>query len=205
MPRIKRKGDKGSPCRTPLLHLKSKVGEPLTKTDVDMSQLIKGHVGLGASIRFWIEAWASDKPFKILFPDLFLLETCKSILVCHCANLQGDQIEWKWRWKRQEVEAVELLQLQQCSNLLSHIHLSSNPDRWQWLQDPSGSFSIASMRKLLHKPTANNNFTLHWNNLVPLKVNIFGWQAEKNKIATRTALQVRGIQLDSCLCRLCGD
>ncbi|KAK1429660.1 hypothetical protein QVD17_11874 [Tagetes erecta] len=71
--------------------------------------------------------------------------------------------------------------------------------------DASGTFSVASMRSLPHITNDNGNFNLQWNNWAPIKANIFAWRAAKDRIATRSALRIRGIQLDSNLCPLCGD
>ncbi|KAK1440678.1 hypothetical protein QVD17_06507 [Tagetes erecta] len=117
----------------------------------------------------------------------------------------GSQSNWSWRWRRQPLHLNEIQQFHDCQNLLAHVHLSNNEDRWQWTKDPSGKFTVASMRRLLNNPTITNNFTFQWNSWVPLKANIFAWRAEKERIATRSALRIRGIHLDSHLCPLCGD
>ncbi|KAK1414057.1 hypothetical protein QVD17_29795 [Tagetes erecta] len=46
--------------------------------------------------KFWIDTWAADKPFKELFPDLYAIESCKSILVYDCYVLQDNSVQWKW-------------------------------------------------------------------------------------------------------------
>ncbi|KAK1415860.1 hypothetical protein QVD17_31648 [Tagetes erecta] len=57
----------------------AKLENALAHSDINMSRLIKCHVGSGSSIRFWIDTWASDRPFKDLFPDLFALESLASM------------------------------------------------------------------------------------------------------------------------------
>lgn len=75
------------------------MGNAMVKADSYMVRLIKGHVGSGASIRLWIDDWATDKPFKVLFFDLFHLETYKSIffvIVLICKDLKlSESGDWK--------------------------------------------------------------------------------------------------------------
>ncbi|KAK1436346.1 hypothetical protein QVD17_02125 [Tagetes erecta] len=170
-----------------------------------MDQLIKGNVGKGSSVRFWIDSWASDRPFKVLFPDIFALETCKSIFVCDCFSLQGSYASWAWRWKRDLSTNDEIQQLQTCQSIISNIHITNAEDSWTWTKDSGGKFTVSSMRNLLRGSNRDNNLAFQWNSWVPLKVNIFAWRAEKDRIATRLALSYRGIPLDSTRCPHCGD
>ncbi|KAK1426775.1 hypothetical protein QVD17_15455 [Tagetes erecta] len=117
----------------------------------------------------------------------------------------GSQVEWSWLWRRQAFSPIETQQLHSCLNALSQIHLNTSTDEWIWTKDDSGTFTVASMRKLLQDPNSHSNFVVQWNNWVPIKVNIFGWRAEMERIATGTALSQRGISLDTTCCPLCGD
>lgn len=44
----------------------AKLGNYSAQPELNMGRLIIGNVGSGASIRLWIDAWASDKPFRVL-------------------------------------------------------------------------------------------------------------------------------------------
>ncbi|KAK1426532.1 hypothetical protein QVD17_15206 [Tagetes erecta] len=169
-----------------------------------MDKLITGYVGSGVSIRFWIDTWAADRPFKVLFPDLFALETCKSIFISQCLISQGPYLEWKWRWKR-SLNTTEEQQLVTCKNFLNQVQITNTPDKWKWSNNSSGAFTVASMRSLLHRPIDTNGFRLQWNNWIQVKVNIFGWRAEMDRIATKDALLMRGIITNSSICALCGE
>lgn len=62
----------------------ARIENSLGQLGVNLNLLIKGHLGNGKSIRFWPDAWATDKPFKDLFPNLYVTESCKSICVFDC-------------------------------------------------------------------------------------------------------------------------
>ncbi|KAK1431592.1 hypothetical protein QVD17_08053 [Tagetes erecta] len=127
--------------------------------------------------------------------------------------MQGTIHQWKWRWKRHVkwrwkrhvLDLTETQQLQQCINYLKQIHISSGKDQWQWTRDSTGIFTVSSMKAALTSTPARNNFILQWNGWVPIKVNIFGWRAEKERITTSLALSSRGVHLESHACPLCGD
>ncbi|KAK1427628.1 hypothetical protein QVD17_16319 [Tagetes erecta] len=112
----------------------------------------------------------------------------------------GSHITWNWRWQRLLTTHNELQQFQAIKDNIVHIHVSNNDDSWTWTKDPSGIFTVASMRRSLQQPTTSNSFSLQWNSWVPLKANIYGWRAEKERIATKQSLSVCGIPLSSTLC-----
>ncbi|KAK1420794.1 hypothetical protein QVD17_22660 [Tagetes erecta] len=120
-------------------------------------------------------------------------DLCSRGTICH----------WNWRWKRRDLDSVEAHQLQQCINQLNQVQITSGKDQWLWTKDVSGIFTVSSMKTILLGTPLQNNFILQWNSWVPIKVNIFGWRAEKDRITTSTALITRGIHLESHECKLC--
>ncbi|GKC32595.1 reverse transcriptase domain, reverse transcriptase zinc-binding domain protein [Tanacetum coccineum] len=65
--------------------------------------------------------------------------------------------------------------------LISNLSLSDIEDKWSWSRDASGSFKVK----------------------IPRKVNICVWRASINRLATRTNLAMRGIDIPSTLFPLC--
>ncbi|KAK1415527.1 hypothetical protein QVD17_31310 [Tagetes erecta] len=116
----------------------------------------------------------------------------------------GPYLEWIWRWKR-SLNTTEEQQLVTCKNFLNQVQITNAPDKWKWRNNSSGAFTVASMRSLLHRPIVTHGFRLQWNNWIPVKVNIFGWRAEMDRIATKDALLMRGIITNSNICPLCGE
>ena len=57
--------------------------------------------------------------------------------------------------------------------LLQDFQFSPVPDRLDWAIDVSDNFSVSSARKFLDNLTLNNGgHSTHWNNWVPIKINI---------------------------------
>ena len=73
-----------------------------------------------------------------------------------------------------------------------------------WSLDGSGEFSVASARKYIDSKTlVVDHSSTRWNTLVPIKVNIFTWRLNLNKIPTRDNLDKRRIDIPSLLCPVC--
>ncbi|KAJ0834798.1 putative reverse transcriptase zinc-binding domain-containing protein [Helianthus annuus] len=180
----------------------------LRETDIHLNKLFKCKVGSGSEVQFWTDVWASDIPFKMIFPSLYMLEKFKGcsvrerLLDMDTNNGYGVN----WCWLRNPFSSQECTELSELSNILSQVSLSSSRDTWSWMSDPTGNFSVKSVKKLLSRcdqQTANSSFV--WNNWVPRKVNIFGWRLGLDRLPTRMALAHRNINMVSVCCPLCRD
>ncbi|KAJ0845145.1 putative reverse transcriptase zinc-binding domain-containing protein [Helianthus annuus] len=79
-------------------------------------------------------------------------------------------------------------------------------DTWSWSSDPSGSFSVKSVKNLLARSIHQHSpINFEWNKWVPRKVNIFGWRLALDRLPTRVALAHRNINITSIRCPFCGD
>ncbi|KAD6453742.1 hypothetical protein E3N88_08448 [Mikania micrantha] len=97
----------------------AKLENHLFQKNINLNHFIKGNVNSGSSVRFWIDTWVADKPFKELFPDLYAIESCKSILVDECFFVQDQSTCWKWRWKAPVLSQIEALQWEKCLELIA--------------------------------------------------------------------------------------
>ncbi|KAK9068405.1 hypothetical protein SSX86_012518 [Deinandra increscens subsp. villosa] len=71
--------------------------------------------------------------------------------------------------------------------------------RWVWKGDDFCVLSVKGLRRLISsKGSGQHNFVLHWSKLMPNKVNLFVWGAQRNRIATGDALIERNIQALRC-------
>ncbi|KAK9058373.1 hypothetical protein SSX86_023214 [Deinandra increscens subsp. villosa] len=79
--------------------------------------------------------------------------------------------------------------------------------KWVWRGDPSGDFSIKSIRAIFCEAGQSlpPPWAFAWCKLIPLKVNLFMWRAVQNRVATYDQLVKRGVQTTSVLCPLCGS
>ncbi|KAJ0622334.1 putative reverse transcriptase zinc-binding domain-containing protein [Helianthus annuus] len=73
----------------------------------------------------------------------------------------------------------------------------ADEDKWNWVHDSSGIFSVSSARKLLLSKLENVEKTknFQWSKWVPLKVSNFSWKLKLNKIPVRSNLASRGIHI----------
>ncbi|XP_076941933.1 uncharacterized protein LOC143611641 [Bidens hawaiensis] len=178
----------------------------LAFSNLKLGNLIKGEMGVGDKMRFWIDPWTAQDPLRDLFPNLFLNERDKGCLITSRYERVGNDTVWKWDWKRLNLSQNEAIEFSECLNLVQQASFSNTPDRWVWPNDPSGVFSVNSMKKILFNisnPSAP--FILKWNSWVPKKVNIHVWKAEMDRPSTLVALSKRNIEVGPVKCRLCGD
>ncbi|GKF48466.1 RNA-directed DNA polymerase, eukaryota, reverse transcriptase zinc-binding domain protein [Tanacetum coccineum] len=54
-------------------------------------------------------------------------------------------------------------------------------------------------------PPPTTSSPTRWNNLIPMKVNVFTWKTANQRLPTRSNLDFRGIDLHSVLCPLCEE
>nr|GEU92005.1 RNA-directed DNA polymerase, eukaryota [Tanacetum cinerariifolium]GEW37797.1 RNA-directed DNA polymerase, eukaryota [Tanacetum cinerariifolium] len=79
-------------------------------------------------------------------------------------------------------------------------------DRWVWILDFGGEFSVKSARSYINdylfsivgRPT-------RWLNVIPTKINIFAWRISLDRLPLRFNLSLRGIDVSSILCSICSS
>ncbi|GJZ52161.1 RNA-directed DNA polymerase, eukaryota [Tanacetum coccineum] len=106
-----------------------------------------------------------------------------------------------WRSPRSGIEEEQLLLL--ISNTSSVI-LPNISDRWSWLLDPSGDFSVKSTREFIDDSMLpKTDVPTRWVKSIPIKINIFAWRVSLDKLPTRLNLSLRGLDIPSIICPLC--
>ncbi|GJR99845.1 RNA-directed DNA polymerase, eukaryota, reverse transcriptase zinc-binding domain protein [Tanacetum coccineum] len=96
------------------------------------------------------------------------------------------------------------LKSNQLVELVDSVILSISNDRWVWLLDPSGEYSVSSVRTYIDDlllPTVGS--PTRWAKVVPIKINIFAWKVCLDKLPTRLNLSLRGIDIPSIVCPNC--
>lgn len=161
-------------------------------------ELMKGKVGEGSGIRFWEDAWLLDVPLMSSFPFLYRASASKRKLVMECrSNGMWSPVDFARPMGWDEVQEWAVL-----SSLLSQAHLSAVKDSWEWAG--SSSFSIAEVKSYVKKHRDPGNFfKFKWVGWVPLKYQIFAWQAEMDRIPTVEALSKRNVFIPNDRCKLC--
>ncbi|PWA65568.1 reverse transcriptase domain, Reverse transcriptase zinc-binding domain protein [Artemisia annua] len=137
--------------------------------------------GNGRDVMFWNDVW----------------------LECGNGSWVGD---WCWRSNPKGRSVDDLTEL---SNRLSTISLvDGSHDRWQWSLAPNGHFSVNHLSKLVDNNLLDQFALGHnhiWNNLVPIKLNVYIWRAVNNKLPTYCNLASKGINIVTSGCPLCNN
>ncbi|PWA53679.1 RNA-directed DNA polymerase, eukaryota [Artemisia annua] len=173
---------------------------------VPFRRMLKGVVGDGSDIAFWIDPWLSDTPLKDLAPDLFRLEKNKKCKVKERISDLGGQVSVRWKWKARLIESEVLGQEAMLKGMIEGMTgvLSSRKDRWLWLGNAEGKFSVAEAKRFLMSGIdASNNFVLEWCKWIPIKCNVFAWRAALGGIPTSVSLSRRHIQVADTICKIC--
>ncbi|PNX99941.1 cysteine-rich receptor-like protein kinase, partial [Trifolium pratense] len=168
-------------------------------SDGGFSSNISCRVGNGDNIDFWNFKWFGSQAFYSLFPDLYAKEVNKFATVSERLGREGAASLCSWRWSGllNETEQQQLLELQ---GLLAGFILSdTDSDRWWWLPESNGLFSVKSCYSFISSSSqvslmeANESEALSrlWKSDVPSKINVFGWRLLLNRLPTRLALHRR--------------
>nr|XP_043620353.1 uncharacterized protein LOC122592223 [Erigeron canadensis] len=149
---------------------------------------MKGELGMGTNIKFWIDIW--DK--KVCAADRF--------------NQEEMAFNGSWNWTRSPYTSEELCELSSLVNLLDGTGLSNMQDKWVWMGAKDKVMSVSIVKDLI---ISNRDFTdryvFDWCKWVPKKCNVFMWRAVMDRIPTSTALQARNCFFDNPECVFCGE
>jgi len=86
---------------------------------------------------------------------------------------------------------------------LSSVQMSGLEDGVEWALDKSKTFTTKSLYSLTHRGVCVREADNIWRAKVPLKIKIFLWQIDNNRLQTAQSLKQKGWQ-GSPLCALCG-
>ncbi|GJW33835.1 RNA-directed DNA polymerase, eukaryota, reverse transcriptase zinc-binding domain protein [Tanacetum coccineum] len=115
-------------------------------------------------------------------------------------------LDFQWSWYRTPRSPIELQELSGLVELVTHLHLTNDSDKWTCVLSDSKDFSVRAMRIHISNTTSLlPEVPYRWNNILPSKVNISSWRIFHRRLPTRLNLDKRGIDLDSVLCPICND
>ncbi|XP_022040199.1 uncharacterized protein LOC110942742 [Helianthus annuus] len=171
-----------------------------------MNQVISAVIANGNNISFWLDRWVDPLPFYLQFPDLFKVERDKECMVTDRISAGDDGIVFNWAWTKPDLGLEELNQVQHLIGLIGGLALTSGIDGWCWKYDPSGNFSVASIKRILSSTNRiSPERVFEWNNWVSKKVGMVAWRAKMERMPTKHALAIRNVPVLDHLCVLCGD
>ncbi|KAJ0927467.1 putative reverse transcriptase zinc-binding domain-containing protein [Helianthus annuus] len=179
--------------------------QELKEINVDVMRSIRGVLGNGEAILFWLDSWVSEAPLAVCFPALFALEKDKFCSVKDRVGTGANGVSWTWDWRRQPGDGLEFVEWQQLLSLMGDPLLAEHDDDWKWTLDGSGIYTVRSVKEALQNIRyVRPDSVFRWNSWVPKKVEILSWRAEQDRVPTRAALGRRNINIPSLLCPICG-
>ncbi|KAJ0433682.1 putative reverse transcriptase zinc-binding domain-containing protein [Helianthus annuus] len=118
----------------------------------------------------------------------------------------GRAIQWRWDWATNPTSNIEWIEVGDVMRLLQQVKVSGGKDSWVWANNEGQKFSTKSIRWEieLFASVPSDVSLFKWNPWAPLKVNYLGWRAELGKVAAKTALERRGVVIQSNICSRCG-
>ncbi|XP_076950435.1 uncharacterized protein LOC143623397 [Bidens hawaiensis] len=163
-------------------------------------------VGKGNHTRFWMDAWLCRFSLKEVFPDLYKLEAIKGCLVHDrvCVNGQG-VVNLVWAWSKLNLSQENLIDIEDLKEMVvcfSFHH--GKDDRWKWLKNSSGIFSVQSLRRCMADHLYGDGSPIGtWESWIPIKINCFIWRLLQKWIPVAVNLIARGLNSIPSVCSMC--
>ncbi|GJT09776.1 RNA-directed DNA polymerase, eukaryota [Tanacetum coccineum] len=174
----------------------------LSAKGFDFFSHCKKKVGNGRNSRFWLDTWLLDKPFRVRFPRLFILEMDKTKSVA----AKWDDPSFCSSFRRPVRDGIEKEQWLEMLSMLDTVMLSSSIDRWVCDLNGEGDFRVKDVRSSLDELfLPSMDVATRWVKFVPKKINVFAWRARLDRLPTRLNLIKRGVILDSDICPICNS
>ncbi|XP_076930153.1 uncharacterized protein LOC143594820 [Bidens hawaiensis] len=183
-----------------------KVGVRLKVNGIGFTNMIRGVVGDGSSIKFWIDPWLTTEPLKTKFPSLSRLEDQKGCTVAERFCVHNLHCTIQWRWKKYPATSIEVEEVIHCHSLVSNVLLTGSEDSWAWNKGSNEGYSVKEARKWLKSnELSEGNMVFNWCKWIPNKCNIFMWRLSLDRLPTQSALMRRNINVGDGLCAFCGE
>nr|GEY68329.1 RNA-directed DNA polymerase, eukaryota, reverse transcriptase zinc-binding domain protein [Tanacetum cinerariifolium] len=107
-------------------------------------------------------------------------------------------------FRRLPRSGVEFEEWRNMLESLDGVLLSPVEDRWKWVLNGSGVFTVALARQYIdNKRLPGTSSKSRWIKKVPIKVNIHAWKVSLNGLPTRWNISRRGMDISFILCPLC--
>ncbi|GKA44663.1 RNA-directed DNA polymerase, eukaryota, reverse transcriptase zinc-binding domain protein [Tanacetum coccineum] len=164
---------------------------------IDLLSLCSRKLGNGASTRFWEDTWCGNSPLKLQFPRIYNLDTDRNCLI-------SNRIPFNWSsvLRRLPRGGAELNQFEALGEAIRNVSLTDQSDSWTW--SIGVGYSVASTRVLVDEKLLDSSLeATRWIRYIPIKVNVFLWRLNLNKLPSRVNLDRKGIEVSSLLCPTC--
>ncbi|XP_021992263.1 uncharacterized protein LOC110889070 [Helianthus annuus] len=141
-----------------------------------------------------------------MFPDVFRLAADKDGTVQAHSAVDGNSRRWGWGWLREPSSGSEWGQIGLLMGLLNNVSLINKKDSWVWDTSSGEAFSIKCIRQEIDSWGSDQAIEacFKWNSWATPKSNYLLWRAISGKVASKYALNQRGIPLQSIMSDRCG-
>ncbi|XP_071704364.1 uncharacterized protein [Rutidosis leptorrhynchoides] len=178
------------------------------KINLDFSNSFVKVVSDGSETLFWEDKWLGEQPLHVMFNRLYRLETSKDATVRNRIIQQDSSFSLNWNWVRPPAgrTATELSHLQ--SMLEGFRYTGDGKDHWEWSLNNNKPFYSCILRGLIDDillPSLDNPTETMRNNLIPQKISVFLWRAQRNRFSVRIELDKKRYDLDSIRCPICDN
>ncbi|XP_057447160.1 uncharacterized protein LOC130738983 [Lotus japonicus] len=151
-------------------------------------------LGDGSSTLFWYIDWCGHGVLKDKFPRLFSLSKQQQACVSEVGVWVAGRWQWNLEWRR-ELFGRELGMLNCMSSWLNGFSpTTGQTDRWTWVREGSGVFSVSSAYDYLRGDGAASEseiFSKLWAIQAPSNHVALAWKILINRIQTKVNLQRR--------------
>ncbi|PWA42716.1 hypothetical protein CTI12_AA440500 [Artemisia annua] len=162
----------------------------------------KWNIGDGRSVNVWDDYWLENH--RSLGPKL---DNCEVRYVRDLLNVDGDD------WNRELL--ISLFPTNVANKISCCFVNQSRPDILYWLNSPNGHFSTKMAYFLaldsvdeMEQSVSEERIRLWWalwKANVPNKIKLFVWRALHNYVPSVENMQVRGLNVTTVACTLCGE
>ncbi|XP_071700404.1 uncharacterized protein [Rutidosis leptorrhynchoides] len=149
-----------------------------------------------------------DQPLCVRYNRIFRLEVNKDATIRDRILRNSAGLDYSWNWNREPRGRSEAELHSLIGEISSFGFGSYENDSWKWLEHSSGILHTHALATIINNKLLVNSFssvaTLR-NRLLPQKIEVFIWRAQRNRLPVRTELDKRGIDLDSARCPVCDN
>lgn len=169
---------------------------------------LRKELGDGRKTLFWQDIWVGHQRLCEQFRHLYILSVQRSSCISEMGHWEQGVWSWNLLWRRnllarEEEKVGDLLTVLQQANLTE-----DKGDKWTWLADSSGSFTVKSAYVFMQGFELEESimaFEHLWKGLAPSNVLVFAWKVLRGRVQSKHNLNLRGALShgDSVTCVLC--
>nr|KAJ0204439.1 hypothetical protein LSAT_V11C500287950 [Lactuca sativa] len=166
-----------------------------------LNDIFKLEVKSGESTMLWQDNWLNNEKLKSKYPSLYALELCKTCSVAYRILNTGNS----WEWKSCPLNAGLSIEFNRLNRDIASCQIQTGQDKWMCLLTPDGRYTVEALRRRIDLNSHQSIILpqISWCKIIPIKVLCFTWRAGQGRIPSATALQHRGMNIDSTHCSSC--